>query len=68
MKSIKAKLNLLIKRIYVVSFNVYSFYWLYKLIYIHSNTTWEDYLLYFFTVAGMHFFVLDGSKDLFIKK
>ncbi len=53
-----------IRRIYVVAFNIYAWYWLYRLIFI-KQSTFEDYLLWFFATAGMYFFVLDG-KDVFL--
>ena len=58
---IEYKINMCIRVIYILAFNVYSWYWFYKLIFINKST-WEDYLNWFFVVAGMHFFVLDSSK------
>lgn len=60
-------LTLWVKRIYVIAFNSYAFYWLYRQVFVRHSTDFEEYLLYFFTVAGMHFFVLD-NQDVFIKK
>lgn len=61
------KVNLWIKRTYVLAFNIYAWYWLYRQIFIRHSSDFEDYLLWFFTTAGMHFFILD-NKDLEIKK
>lgn len=55
------------KRLYVVTFNFYAWYWLYRQIFIRQSTNFEDYLLWFFTTAGMYFFVLENT-DLKIKK
>jgi len=65
-KKLEQKLNLYLKRIYVLTFNGYSFYWLYKLIWVTENVTWEHWFLWFFTTTGMHLFVLDNN-DIFIK-
>jgi hypothetical protein len=59
--NIEYKLNMGLRVIYIFAFNIYSWYWLYKLIFINKSTL-EDYLNWFFVVAGMHFFVLDSSK------
>lgn len=52
------------KRIYVIAFNLYAWFWLYRLIFIRESG-FEDYLLWFFATTGMYFFVLDG-KDIFL--
>jgi len=54
------------RRIYVIAFNLYAWFWLIRLIFIRHSTAFEDYLLWFFATAGMYFFVLDG-KDIFLK-
>ncbi len=54
------------RRIYVIAFNIYCWYWLYRLIFLWKSTNFEDYLLWFFASAGMYFFILDG-KDLWLK-
>mgnify|MGYP000984760383 CR=1 FL=1 len=59
--SIEYKLNMGLRVIYILAFNIYSWYWLYKITFINEST-WEDYLNWFFVVAGMHFFVIDTSK------
>jgi len=64
---VKPKVNLIVKRLYVVAFNFYAWFWLYRQIFIRHSTEFEDYLLWFFTTVGMHFFVLDND-DVFIKK
>jgi len=69
-KEFKDKLtNKLIKitrRLYVIAFNIYAWFWIIRLIFIQHSTNIEDYILWFFATAGMYFFVLDG-KDLFLK-
>lgn len=59
--NVEYKLNMGLRVFYILAFNLYSWYWLYKIIFINSSV-WEDYLNWFFVVAGMHFFVLDSSK------
>jgi len=55
------------RRIYVIAFNIYAWFWVIRLIFIQNSTNFKDYLLWFFATAGMYFFVLDG-KDIFLKK
>lgn len=62
----KKVIDLWFKRLYVIAFNMYAWYWLYRQIFIRHSTNFEDYLLWFFTTAGMYYFVLD-SKNIFIK-
>ena len=55
------KANMFFRILYVLSFNLYSWYWMYKIIW-NNDSTWEDYLNWFFVVCGVHFFVIDYSK------
>jgi hypothetical protein len=63
---VKLKIILWLKRLYVVAFNIYAWFWIYRQIFIRHSTVFEDYLLWFFTTAGMYYFVLDNN-DLFFK-
>ena len=65
-KKLKPKVVLLIKRFYVIVFNIYAWFWLYREIFIRESTNFEGYLLWFFTTAGMYYFVLD-SNDILLK-
>ncbi len=56
-----------IRRIYIIAFNIYAWFWLYRLIFIRESS-FEDYLLWFFATAGMYFFVLDGKDILVMDK
>lgn len=58
---INYKVNMLLRVIYVLAFNVYSWYWLYKIIWVNQST-WEDWANWFFVTSGVHFFVIDYSK------
>jgi len=58
---INYKINMLFRVIYVLAFNVYSWYWLYKIIWVNQST-WEDWVNWFFVTCGVHFFVIDYSK------
>jgi hypothetical protein len=53
-----------VKRIYVLAFNVYAWFWLYRQIFVRHSVEFEEYLLWFFTTVGMYYFVLD-TKDKF---
>ena len=64
-KLIKPKLVLIIKRFYVLAFNIYAWFWLFREIFIRESTNFEDYLLWFFTTIGMYYFVLDSDDILF---
>ncbi len=64
---IKNKVIKSTRRIYAIAFNIYAWFWLFRLIFIRHSTDFEDYLLWFFATAGMYFFVLDG-KDIFLKE
>jgi len=61
---IMLKVILYFKRVYVISFNVYAYYWLYREIFIRKTTDFETYLLFGFILAGMYFFVL-SNKDIY---
>jgi len=56
-------INIWLKRLYVVAFNVYAWFWIIREIFYRNGTDWENYVLWFFTTAGMHFFVFD-SRDI----
>ena len=64
---IKLKVILVFKRLYVLAFNAYAWYWLYREIFIRGSTAWEDYLLWFFTTFGMYIFVLE-HQEIFITR
>lgn len=61
LERIKYKINMLFRIIYILIFNVYSWYWLYKLIWLNPST-WEDWANWFFVTCGVNFFVIDYSK------
>lgn len=61
------KINTNARRIYIIFFNAYAWFWLYKIIFIKKltlNKNWEDYLLWFFATIGMYFFFLDHKEDV----
>lgn len=62
----KPIVNLSVKRLYVFTFNIYSWFWLVREIFVRHSTNFEEYLLWFFMVVGVHFFVLDNN-DIFFK-
>ena len=65
-EKIKPIIMVWVKRIYVVAFNIYAWYWLIREIFKRNTTEFEPYLLWFFTTAGMYYFVLE-NQDVFIK-
>lgn len=65
-KQIEPKVILGVKRLYVFAFNIYAWYWLYREIFVRNSTDYENYLVWFFTTAGMYFFVLDNN-DVYFK-
>ena len=58
---IKTIIILWVKRIYVATFNIYAWYWLYRQIFIRQSTDFEEYLLWFFATVGMYYFVLENT-------
>ena len=60
-EKINYKINMLFRVTYVLTFNAYTWYWLYKIIWINPST-WEDWANWFFVTCGVHFFVIDYSK------
>ncbi|WP_456314890.1 hypothetical protein [Pseudomonas shirazensis] len=63
---IKPKVDLSVKRLYVIAFNAYAWFWLIREIFYRQSTNYEDYLLWTFTTLGMYFFVLDNN-DIYFK-
>ncbi|AZJ35110.1 hypothetical protein [Tenacibaculum singaporense] len=63
---IKPIIILWVKRIYVIAFNIYAWFWLIREIFFRKTTEFEPYLLWLFTTAGMYYFVLE-NQDVFIK-
>lgn len=61
-EKIQYKVNMIFRIVYILAFNVYSWYWLYKLIWVNHGTTWEDWANWVFVTCGVHFFVIDYSK------
>lgn len=66
-EKIKPQIIILMKRLYVISFNCYSWYWLYREIFIRHITNFEDYLLWGFTTFGVYMFILE-HEEIFFKK
>jgi hypothetical protein len=52
-----------VRKLYVGLYNIYGFYWLYKIIFVlHGD--WESYVIWFFAMAGQMFFTLDNREKL----
>lgn len=58
---IKYKITMGLRIIYILLFNLYSWYWLYKIAFL-NDSNWEDWINWFFVTCGVHFFVIDYSK------
>ncbi len=56
-----------LKRFYVLAFNIYAWYWLYRQVFVRHSNDFEEYLLWTLATVGMYFFVLE-NKDLRILK
>ncbi len=63
---VKQKVILIFKRIYVLAFNIYAWYWLFRQISIRHSTCFEDYLLWFFMTFGVYIFILE-HQEIFYK-
>ena len=63
---IESKVNLYFERFYVLSFNIYAFYWLYKIVFLPSYN-WEDLLTWFFACMSMNIFFRENKNRLLIK-
>ncbi|MCH2229812.1 MAG: hypothetical protein MK105_05660 [Crocinitomicaceae bacterium] len=55
-----------VRKLYVGAYNIYGFYWLYKIIFV-LDQNWENYVVWFFAMAGQLFFTLDNKEKLGIK-
>jgi hypothetical protein len=64
---IEGKVNLYFERVYVLSFNIYAFYWLYKIVFL-DGYNWEDYLTWFFACMSMNIFFRENKDRLLIKR
>ena len=62
---VKNKITLIFKRFYVITFNIYAWFWLYRQIFIRQSTDFESYLLWFFMTFGVYVFVLE-HQELFL--
>lgn len=58
---IRAKVVLTLRKLYVAAYNIYGFYWLYKIIWV-LEFDWENLWLWFFAMGGLYFFIL-GNRD-----
>jgi len=63
---VKQKVILSFKKIYVLAFNIYAWYWLFRQIFIRHSTCFEDYLLWFFMTFGVYIFILE-HQEIFYK-
>lgn len=65
-KKSKDVVDLVFRRIYVIAFNIYAWFWPIRQAFYRHSFAWEDWLLWAFATFGMYYFVLD-SKGIFIK-
>jgi hypothetical protein len=58
-----------ILKFYVAAYNIYGWYWLYKIIVDPKlQWDWENYAIWFFAMAGQMFFILDNRVKIGIPK
>ena len=67
MKSWPDAWNTPIRLVYTYAFNIYAWYWLYKIIWI-LPFEWENVISWTFACLGMWFFVLDSGDKKFQKE
>lgn len=65
-QKVKTKTILVFKRIYVIIFNIYAWFWLYRQIFLRHSSDFESYLLWFFMTFGMYIFILE-HQEIFVK-
>lgn len=65
-KKISQKSVFYIRKYYTIAFNIYAWYWLYKIVFILPFDL-ENYITWTFACFGMWFFVIDSSDDEFKK-
>jgi|GEM_PF-2462140 len=63
-EKILGKFTHLMRRLYVAAFNLYGWYWMYKLIFVMQSTDWEHYALWFFAMISHYYYILDNRKKL----
>ena len=64
-KKIEPMITLWFKRIYVVSGNIYCWFWLIRQIFVRHSTNFEEYLLWGFLTAGFYWFINDHNEIFF---
>lgn len=69
---VEAKIITWLKRIFIIMFNIYSWYWLYKLIWIEQlpffeGGNWERYYWWFLVTGSQFFFYKANEKEVLIK-
>ena len=62
----KVVVDLWFRRMYVIAFNIYAWYWPWRQIFVRHSFDWEDWTLWGFATFGMYYFVLD-SKGILLK-
>ena len=65
-KIINANILLWSNRIYILAGNLYSWFWLIRAIFCRPETSFEDYLMWFFLTAGFYWFIIEHD-EIFIK-
>jgi len=61
--SLLSKTMNFIRKFYIIAYNIYGWYWLYKIITDPKlKCDWENYALWFFAMTAQLFFVMDVRK------
>lgn len=58
-----SKMMNFIRKFYILAYNIYGWYWLYKIIADPKDQyNWEAYALWFFAMTAQLFFIMDVRK------
>ncbi len=56
-----------LRKFFIITYNIYGWYWLYKIIFVLEQD-WENYALWFFAMTAQVFFVLEGKEKVDIRE
>lgn len=70
--SIKRSVHIWFKRIFIILFNLYTWYWIYKLIFIEQlafleDDNWEKYYWWFLVTGSQYFFFKSNEDEVLFK-
>lgn len=62
----KKEVILWFKRIYTLTGNIYTWFWIIRALFFRDETSFEDYLMWFFLTASFYWFIIEHD-EIFIK-